>query len=211
MERRVFIAVLLSFVVLYTYQTYFAPPPPKSPVAGVKPAAAPSAATSTAPAAPASVAGPAPGEPAPVSLLGETQAREITVDTATVRAVFTNRGARILHWQLKNYRDTQGALVDLVPSGLPEDEARPFTLVLDDSKETARANTALYGVTGESGGVVDVASGQPLVFEFQDENGLGVRKEFRFERNGYTFTATVARAAGYHDAQPRDRLGTRPR
>jgi len=27
MERRVFIAVLLSFVVLYSYQTYFAPPP----------------------------------------------------------------------------------------------------------------------------------------------------------------------------------------
>jgi len=34
MERRVFIAVLMSFVVLYTYQTYFAPPPQDKPPAG---------------------------------------------------------------------------------------------------------------------------------------------------------------------------------
>src|SRR5688572_8210419 len=126
MERRVFIAVLLSFVVLYTYQTYLAPPP-ATPAAGAKPATAaptpaPGASTASAVATPAAV----PSEPAPASVLGETQPREITVETDTLRVVFTNRGARILHWQLKNYRDTEGALVDLVPSGLPDDEPRPF-------------------------------------------------------------------------------------
>ena len=203
MERRVFIAVLLSFVVLYTYQTYFAPAPPKTPAAGAKPAAAASAPARDAPAAsPAAKPAAGPSEPVPLSLLGETQPREITVETDTLRVVFTNRGARILHWQLKNYRDTAGALVDLVPSGLPDDEPRPFTLQLDDAKETARVNTALYRVSGDSGGTVTPSSGQPLVFEFQDENGLAARKEFQFEPKGYTFTATVTARRGATPLNP---------
>ncbi len=59
-----------------------------------------------------------------------------------MRVVFSNRGARAVRWQLKNYRDTGGALVDLVPSGLPDSEPRPFSLQVDDAKETARLNTA---------------------------------------------------------------------
>src|SRR6188768_901035 len=132
MERRVFIAVLLSFVVLYTYQTYFAPPPPKTPAAAAKPAAAapgpaPGANAPAADSSPAAATS-ASSEPPPIPVLGETQAREIVVETDTLRVVFTNRGARILHWQLKNYRDKAGALVDLVPSDLPGDEPRPFAL-----------------------------------------------------------------------------------
>ena len=109
MERRVFIAVLLSFVVLYTYQTYFAPPPPETPAAGSKPAPA-ATVTPGAGAAPSAAAAPdtPPAEPAPVSVLGDSQPREITVETATARVVFSNRGARALRWQLKNYRDTAG-------------------------------------------------------------------------------------------------------
>ena len=195
MERRVFIAVLMSFVVLYTYQTYFAPPPPDTPPAGSKPipatAAAPAAGSApsaaSAPAAPATT----PSEPAPVSVLGETQPREITVETATVRVVFSNRGARAVRWQLKHYRDTGDQLVDLVPSGLPDSEPRPFSLQVDDAKETERLNTAMYRVTGDQAGTLDASRGEPLVFEFQDENGLSARKEFRFDPTTYTLTATV--------------------
>jgi len=203
MERRVFIAVLLSFVVLYTYQTYLAPPPPATPAAGAKPAAAaPTPAPGASAASPVASPAAVPSEPAPASVLGETQPREITVETDTLRVVFTNRGARILHWQLKNYRDTEGALVDLVPSGLPDDEPRPFTLRLDDAKETARLNSAIYRVTGDNAGTVAASSGQPLVFEYQDETGLAARKEFRFEPKGYTFTATVTARRGTTPLNP---------
>ena len=203
MERRVFIAVLLSFVVLYTYQTYLAPPPPETPAAAAKPAAAaPAPARGATAATPAASPAAEPSEPVPVSVLGETQPREITVETDTLRVVFTNRGARILHWQVKGYLDTEGKLVDLVPSGLPDDEPRPFTLHLDDAKETARVNSALYRVSGDSGGTVTPSSGQPLVFEFQDENGLAARKEFRFEPKGYTFAATVTVRRGTAPLNP---------
>ena len=39
------------------------------------------------------------------------------------QAVLTNRGGRLLHWRLKDYRDNRGEPVDLVPIGLPASEA----------------------------------------------------------------------------------------
>ena len=60
---------------------------------------------------------------APAALVAEAAERTVTVDTASVTAVFTNRGAQILSWRLKHYRDDHGKPVDLVPAGLPP--ARP--------------------------------------------------------------------------------------
>jgi YidC/Oxa1 family membrane protein insertase len=132
-----------------------------------------------------------------VSVLGDSEAREVTVETPTVRIVFSNRGARVVHWQLKKYRDTADAMVDLVPSELPGGEPSPFSLQVDDARDTARLNSALYKVTGATNGVLDVAnSSEPLVFEFQDQNGLSARKEFRFDPQSYTFTATIAASRG---------------
>jgi YidC/Oxa1 family membrane protein insertase len=203
MERRVFIAVLLSFVVLYSYQTYFAPPPPattgKPPAASAPVTAAPGATPGT----PAPAAPPPPAAPEVKSLLGESAPREITVETPMARVVFTNRGGRVLHWQLKTYRDTASALVDLVPSGLPETEPVPFTLQVDDAGDTARLNSALYRVTGDTNGVVDVSkANEPLVFEFQDENGLAARKEFRFDAQNFTLTATITAHRGSTPLNP---------
>src|SRR5690349_21260612 len=205
MERRVFIAVLLSFVVLYTYQTYFAPAPAKPPAAAAPAATGANPATASAPAAAEVAAEPsATSEPAPAAVLGETQAREITVETPTARIVFTNRGGRVLHWYLKTYQDSdRPSNVDLIPSELPEAEPRPFTLQAANAKDTARLNGALYRVSGDSNGVLDVAKANaPLVFEFQDESGLAARKEFRFEPKGYTLTATISARRGGSDLNP---------
>jgi YidC/Oxa1 family membrane protein insertase len=200
MERRVFIAVLLSFVVLYTYQTYFSPPPPASTS---KPPAASTPSVGATAGAPAPASPVAPAEPEVKSLVGEEQARDITVETPTVRVVFTNRGGYVRRWLLKNYRDTSGAMVDLVPSELPEAEPRPFMLQLENAADTARLNTAIYRVTGDTGGVVDVGkSGEPLVFEFEDANGLTARKEFRFDAKGYTLTATISARRGTDALNP---------
>ena len=210
MERRVFIAIVLSFLVLYMYQAYFAPPPPapaKSAVSTASQTQAPAANPGTGPGPVASPV-PAPARetaaaPEPQALVSETSEREITVDTSTVQGVFTNRGGRLLHWRLKAYRDSVGEPVDLVPKGLPATEQLPFSLRADDSNLTARLNNAIYRVSGDANGHVDATRGAAsLSFEFQDVAGVHVRKEFRFDPANYIVALSVSVASGNRTINP---------
>jgi YidC/Oxa1 family membrane protein insertase len=194
MERRVLIAVFLSFLVLYGYQTFFVPPPPATTETRADAPVAPSQAIdSTTAEPPATAAPPPPDVPPAAVVVGDAAEREIVVDTATTEATLTNRGGRILHWRLKEYRDSQGNPVDLVPSALPPDQLTPFSLRVDDPQITQQLNSALYQVTGDSANRVDARAAEgTLVFEFQTST-LRARKEFRFDPANYlvTFTATV--------------------
>src|SRR5262245_25137609 len=106
MERRFFLAILLSFVVLYGYQALFVPPTPKAPQSATTPASpangAPTSPSSAASAAASPATQPAPDAP-PAE--GEASEREIVVDTATVQVVLSSRGGRVIHWRLKAFRD----------------------------------------------------------------------------------------------------------
>jgi YidC/Oxa1 family membrane protein insertase len=208
MERRVFIAIVLSFLVLYLYQAYFVPPAPPAakPVASTEPApsAAGAAGAAKAP-APAQAASPAPvtAGPQPRALVTESTEREITVDTAAVQAVLTNRGGRVLHWRLKGYRDASGQPLDLVPSGLPAAEQLPFSLRIDQSDLTARLNESIYRVSGDANGRVDATRGPASVaFDYQDASGLRVRKEFTFDPANYTVALSVNAANGDQAINP---------
>jgi YidC/Oxa1 family membrane protein insertase len=201
MDRRTLIAVFLSFLVLYVFQAYFVPAtPPRTVSTGAKPAnaagaAGTAAATQSTEAGQANVAAPAVEEATasdPAATVGESAEREITVNTGTVEAVFSNRGARLLHWRLNAYLDDAGKPVDLIPSALPPSEPSPFSLAVEDAALTRRLNNALYKVTGDSGGHVDAASGPAvLVFDFQDAAGARVRKEFRFSLGDYIVSVSA--------------------
>jgi YidC/Oxa1 family membrane protein insertase len=182
MERRVFVAILLSFAVLYGYQALFVPPQ-RPAVDVVEPK---QRSEQPLPPPPSTPTPEKPSEPEPAAQISETSEREILVDTATSQIVLSNRGGRVLHFRLKDYRDSAGDPVDLVPSGVPPDQPRPFTLVVDDPAVTNRLSGALYRVTGDDGGRVD-ASSQPkaISFEYQDAAGLHVRKDFRFDPKNY--------------------------
>ena len=202
MERRIFVAILLAAVVMYGWQVAFPPPAPPAAVATPQtPSATPPAATAlpAAPGVPA-VATPSapPSAPAPDALITEPTEREIVVETATVQAVITNRGARILHWRLKDYRDGAGNPVDLVPSNVPAEQPRPFSLQVEDPQLTQRLNDSIYRVTGDANGRVEAAQEPGTIsFEFQDASGLHARKEFRFDPRNFVvvFSATVMNGA----------------
>ena len=192
MERRVLLAVVLSFLVLYAYQALFVPPP--RPSQEIQQADSKEAPPPVASPEPATAATPEPSTPDPAAVTSEPAERQIVVETATVQAVLTNRGGRVLQWRLKEYRDGTGQPLDLVPSELPEQEARPFSLRVDDEQLTRRLNNALYRVSGDVSGQVDATSAPAtLVFEYQDAAGLQVRKEFRIDPRNYVvaFSATV--------------------
>jgi YidC/Oxa1 family membrane protein insertase len=217
MERRVFIAILLSFGVLYLYQAIL-PPPPPVPVAvtppattAAPPASTPAASPSAATAAPAPATTPAGDvvQASPVAAVtGESAERQVTVDTQTVEAVFSNRGGRLLHWRLKGYRDQSGTPVDLVPTEVPAAQAVPFSLRLPDRQLTARLNTALYRVSGDVAGKVDASrSPKSLVFEFEDADGLRARKEFQFQPGNYVVSVAAAVTNGAERLTPAIALG----
>ena len=205
MERRILIAVFLSFLVLYAYQALFVPPPPPPQTTGSQaPPAAPvtPSASEPSPRAPAPATNEPAPEPAPAAVVAETAERDIIVDTPTVSATLSNKGGRILRWQLKNYRDEQGNPVDLVPSALPPDQPTPFSLRVDDDAMTRRLNTALYRVVGAPGGRFDATIGEPLVFEFEDASGLRARKEFRFDPANYLIRFSASVTAGGQELNP---------
>lgn len=208
MERRVLIAISLSFLVLFLYQTYLAPP--KSPTQPgdqvAAQTAAPTAATgasgpsgaSGAISQPQTPAGPGIATPAPPSqtVLGDTEARSIVVENSRVRATFTNRGARLEHWELKGYTTTSGEPLDLVPVAVTAAPVLPFSLRTDDAQVTADLNQALYRVSGADGGRVDASSAPAtLTFEMETSTAVHARKVFRLDPDGFvlTFSTSVER------------------
>jgi YidC/Oxa1 family membrane protein insertase len=233
MEKRVLIAIFLSFLVLYFYQAYFVKPAPTS--GRPRPADQVQQVEQPPPAAAAKPAPTPPVEPATVSapaaktLIGEQTERDIVVETVAVRAVFTNRGGEIKSWRLKKFlTDTpqpvepasssvqqllsyirqqfhakSKEMQELVPASLPEGQARPFRLTVDDAAVSRLLESAEFAVTSGTTGTIDGTT-EPvtLTFAFQDESGLRVQKSFKFEPNSYVirFTATVA--VGGKDLNP---------
>jgi YidC/Oxa1 family membrane protein insertase len=188
MERRVLLAISLSFAVLFVYQALFVPTPPAPNASDTAPAQ-----VSTAPSALNAPGQPgAPGVPnalsapsAPDPVVGESAERDIVVETAEVRAVFTNRGGRLRHWYLKNYTDDQEGPIDLVSSVIPAELPLPFSLRVDDAALSARMNGSLYRVSGPDNGSV--------TFDLETADGLKVRKVFNLDPQTFivSFTADV--------------------
>jgi YidC/Oxa1 family membrane protein insertase len=200
MEKRVLLAIFLSFLVLYLYQALVVKPVPKPPadsVAGPAPAAEPARPTAPAPVAPeaspvaAAAAATPPSNASP--LVSEPRERDVTVETRDIIAIFTNRGARLKSLRLKHYLDPQTRQPqELIERNLPN-QPLPFSLQTPNEATTRTLNGALYAVAGEpSEGAATSAT--DLRFEYRDSAGVRASKQFHFDPSSYviTFAATVA-------------------
>ncbi len=192
MERRVLLAISLSFLVLFLYQAFFVPPiPPSQSVTPPVTSALPASMN----ASPASAVAPAALLP---PVVGESDERDITVDTQRVKAIFTNRGGRLRHWILKDYRDDRGQPLDLVPASIPPEYALPFSLRVDDAAVTATLNSAYYRTANGSESIVDATTqSAQLTFELETPDGVRARKVFTIDPASFIvqFTASVQRGS----------------
>ncbi len=202
MEKRVLLAIFLSFLVLYVYQALVVK---RKPADGV--ATAPSSSTSAAtPSDTAGAAGavasanpnsaspaatnpqsptPAPSAtPAAKPEVGDAAERDIRIENADVIATFTNRGARLKSWKLKKYFDHRRQPQELVEQ-LPN-QPLPFTLKTANDAVNATITNALYSVSGEPSG--STPAPVDLRFEYRDSSGLDVVKEFHLEPTFYLMT-----------------------
>ncbi len=206
MERRLLLAIVLTFIVLTAYQ-WLVPSPPASPAAAGSPATAPAeqaagGSAAQAPAAATPAPAPAPAQlPAVETLTADTAERTITVDNGLVHAVFSNRGATLDSWLLSGYPGPDGKPIDLVPHEVPPNQPKPFSLELDDASKSARLNGALF--TTSSGATLDARSAPVTVsFDYEDAAGLKASKQFRIEPNSYVITITASVTDGGRSMNP---------
>jgi YidC/Oxa1 family membrane protein insertase len=202
MEKRVFLAIFLSLVVLTVYQAVLGPPPRPEPAAPQTPAATgvlPPPGVTPAPgvAPPTSLPSLESGAKAPAAtgtpaLVGEG-GRDVIVDTDAVRAVFSTAGATLKHWKLKKYRDGPEPL-ELVPQNLPNNLPRPFTLSTDDAALTAKLATGIYE-TNATEVSLGAAAGAVHFLLRDAATGLNVTKSFHFQPDGHAYIVRLEASA----------------
>jgi YidC/Oxa1 family membrane protein insertase len=190
-ERRLLVAVALSLLVLTAYQFLF----PTAPTPR-RPAAAPSAAPSAAPAAPVrpTPAGAAaegvtarPTAAPPVAQVADERERRVEVQGDEVAVAFSNRGARLVSWQLKRFRDAKGRpeeMVQNVPGG-----PRALDVETGDPEVDPRLRDALFQPSAE---VVTLGRSGEAELRFQwAEGDLEATKTLRFQTAGYLVRMAV--------------------
>ena len=156
--------------------------------------AAGTAVTTSEPAQSALTEEPTPPAPAqPVTPVAASAAEETVVETSEYIARFSNRGAQLVSFQLKNYKQRDRSLVELVKSRSAGATDYPFSVVARSADWARRVNTALYQLSERSDGPVRV-----LEYRYVAPDGLSVTKVFRMRPDHMIdFSVTINPSLGY--------------
>lgn len=174
-EKRLLIAFALMGVVLFITQYFYPQPSPESTIKPVAKTTTPQQATEPAPAAPKAEAVTA-AKPQAGQIAGEKSELH-TIETGVYKIVFSNHGAVVRSWQLKQYRDGTGKLLELVNAAGADKAHYPFSLIFESQNPSADLNQALYVARPTSDG---------LGIDFEYSNGKSTaRKSFRFLKDSY--------------------------
>ena len=183
MEKRIFAAIAISIAFLWLWAA-IAPrifpelaktePVPSTQTAPGRTATAETAtpaATATAPALlPAATVAPA----APVTPVAAEAVQETVVETDAYIARFTNRGAQLVSFRLRNYKQKDGSMVELVKSRPANSSNYPFAIEAQSAAIAHRLNTALYAVEERT----DRGS-RVLDYRYTGPDGVSAQKTFR--------------------------------
>ncbi len=193
MEKRLLVAIALSFGLLLLWHTLIVPPPPPVPAGGHLEQTA-RGASAPAP-GPPSLEPSETGTPPPPALpttpvagagaeeeIQATSPEERTIDTELYRIRFGNQGARVLSWQLKKYLDDQGKPLELISPAVPKLKQFPLRLEFGDEALTRRCDQALFRMEVGPGAH---GRGTSVAFRFGDGHGLVVSKELYFSETSY--------------------------
>ena len=196
MEKRVLLAIVLSFLVLVLYQALFVkkPPPPeispekiqefeKKPKQEISPKIQP-------PPSPTPLEQVRQEEEKILKPISEEVEEQILIDTSLYQAVWSNKGAVLKSWKLKKYKDEIKEDLELVSLHSGEINKYPFSLNTDDPSFDDSINRALYSFSNLK---LELKRGQmgKLRFEYADEKGNRVEKIFIFQDGKYSFDVQV--------------------
>jgi len=199
MEKRLIVAIILSFLVLMGYQYFFVKP--NKPVVNPQvsnPAAAPqtpvpgtAGALQEKPKAPAAEAKPAPSEALPPQDLSAVAGRaesDVVIDTPLYRAIWSNKGAVLKSWVLKAYKNSVKQDLEMVPALASEIGRYPFSIGLDDAALAAQVNAALFEMSAPG---LELAKGAKGEIRFVYSDGASVKAEKTLGFTGGTYVVTT--------------------
>jgi YidC/Oxa1 family membrane protein insertase len=136
------------------------------------------AATSAPPSGAAHAEAPAAAEPAPPASTVAAEAESTwTLDTKLYRVVFSNQGAVVKSWTLRNVKDNDGKPLELVNIKGAEKVGFPFTYEFRGQQPSTDINKALW-VAHPSG------DGTAIEYDFSDGRTTA-KKIFAFVSDGY--------------------------
>jgi YidC/Oxa1 family membrane protein insertase len=187
MEKRLIIAIVLSFIILVGYQLLFVKPQQQAEMqaatqaqAAAKPEGQPE--SQAPPAGPkAKPAAPAPGTLQAVA--GQTQ-EEVVVDTSLYRAGWSNEGGVLRSWRLKKYSTDAKEPLDLVTDESRELGRYPFSLDMGDPALSKALNSALYEPSRKALTLKDGETGE-IRFAYSDGKSIRAEKAIKFTGGSY--------------------------
>jgi YidC/Oxa1 family membrane protein insertase len=201
MEKRLFLAIVICFLILVFYQVLFIkkPPPIPSPESTMeiekKPVENLYEKESLPPAERSRQPEKAGEERKAQSISAEIE-KQIIIDTSLYHAVWSNKGGVLQSWRLKEHRDEKNEDLELVPLRSSQTNIYPFSLRSEPSSRTEPSsfdktiNSALYK---SSIPVLELKNGKggELRFQYADEKGTRVEKIFTFQDGKYDFDVQI--------------------
>ncbi|HOW86024.1 MAG TPA: membrane protein insertase YidC [Candidatus Aminicenantes bacterium] len=197
MEKRLVLAIVLSFLVLMGYQYFFVKPekarlkPPVAADAVSAPAAVPGTSAPAAPQpapAPSRQEAPAALPPQDLAAVAGQAEKDVVVDTPLYRAVWSNKGAVLKSWTLKTHKNNQRQDLEMVPALAGELGRFPFSVGLDDAALAGRLNASLFEASGTG---LELAAGARGEIRFVYSDGATVRAEKTFGFTGGSYVVAT--------------------
>ncbi len=196
MEKRLIVAIVLSFLVLVGYQLLFVKPKAASQPAVSIPFEAPAGEEVKTPEPQAET----PGAQAPTEKQAERPAAQaieadrektVRVETSLYDAIWTNRGAVLTSWKLHKHKarlpkgkDEPVEDLEMVNRLSAEVGRFPFSVRAEDQAVADVLNAALFEVAGTSLSLRDGET-RELRFTFSDGQGLRAEKTYEFVGGSY--------------------------
>jgi YidC/Oxa1 family membrane protein insertase len=182
MEKRVILALVLSFVILIVWSWLFAPkqqPPSKKEVSGIKKEKA----------IPESAEIPTPKPVVPLKsekiITPEIKEKEIKIETPLYKAIFSNVGATIKSFKLKKYHLTPDPYSPLIELAKLEGSGEDFLEINFDTQSNPKNNKIFYHVDEKSISLDPGSAPQDLTFSAVTPDGVSVNQTFRFYPDKY--------------------------
>lgn len=177
MEKRIILAFLLSFGVLYAFRALYVPAPEPATQTSAPAASATPAPQQQQPNPTVSTTSTPPLEPAAGDIQSE-RSENLVVDTPLYTAIVSNVGGVLRSYKLKAFSDAEGKPLELINIASGEKVGWPLAVETDDA--------ALSGTLGKAPFVAR-QEGNRVVLEFA-AGGVHARKALQFDRDSYEFS-----------------------